>query len=59
MAAFIFKCLGTHLNIRHWLGDGGDLPENEYEVVKCAACTRLYFINRKTGDLPAAEKRNE
>ena len=59
MAAFVFKCPITHLNIQHWLDDGEDVPENEYEVVKCVACTRLHFINRKTGDLLGTAKKNE
>ena len=59
MAAFVFKCPITQLNIQHWLDDGEDVPENEYEVVKCVACTSLHFINRKTGDLLGTEKKNE
>ena len=58
MAAFVFKCPITQLNIQHRLDDGEDVPENEYEVVKCVACTRLHFINRKTGDLLGTEKKN-
>ena len=28
-----------------------DAPEDEYEGVICPACTRLHFVNRKTGRL--------
>ena len=42
MAAFVFKCPTIHLSIQHRLDDGENVPENEYEVVKCAACIRLH-----------------
>ena len=28
-----------------------DISENEYEGITCLACSRLHFINRKTGEL--------
>jgi hypothetical protein len=27
------------------------VPENQYEQITCPACTRLHFLNRKTGKL--------
>jgi hypothetical protein len=51
MAPFIFKCPETWMNVQHWLDEDDDGPDNEYEGVTCAACTRLHFINRKTGKL--------
>jgi hypothetical protein len=55
MAAFVFKCPNTCRNVQHWLDDDEDVPDNEYEVIKCAACARLHFINRRTGDLLGAK----
>ena len=40
------------MKVQHWLDGGEDTPDNEYESVVCKACTRLHFINRKTGRLP-------
>jgi hypothetical protein len=39
------------MNVQHWLDDDQDVPENEYEVITCQACTRLHLVNRKTGKL--------
>ncbi len=54
MAAFLFKCPNTYRKIQHWL-DEDHVPDNEYEIIKCAACSRLHLINRKTGDLLGAD----
>jgi hypothetical protein len=37
------------MNVQHWLDDDQDVPENEYEVITCLACTRLHLINRGVG----------
>ena len=55
MAAFVFKCPNACWNVQHGLDDDEDVPDNEHEVIKCAACARLHFINRRTGDLLGAE----
>lgn len=55
MAAFVFKCPNTWRDVQHWLDDDENVPDNEYEVIKCAACARLHSINRRTGDLLGAE----
>jgi hypothetical protein len=39
------------MNVQHWLDDDQDVPEDEYEVIACLACTRLHLINRKTGKI--------
>jgi hypothetical protein len=57
MAAFFFKCPNTCRNVPHWLDNDKDVPDNEYEVIKCAACAKLHFINRRTGALLGAESR--
>ena len=51
MAILIFTCPATRMNVQHWLEGGRDIQENQYESVICKACTRLHFINRKTGKL--------
>ena len=39
------------MSVQHWLDDDNDAQHGEYETVVCNACTRLHFINRKTGRL--------
>jgi len=39
------------MSVQHWLDDDNDAQNDEYETVVCNACTRLHFINRKTGRL--------
>jgi hypothetical protein len=39
------------MNVQHSLDDDPDVPENEYEVITCLACTKLHLINRKTGQI--------
>ena len=51
MSAFIFTCPTTKLNVQHWPENDEDISENEYEGITCLACSRLHFINRKTGEL--------
>jgi hypothetical protein len=51
MAAFIFTRPETSMKIQHWLDEDNDVRENEYEGIICPACTRLHFLNRKTGNV--------
>ena len=51
MAIHIFICPNTKLNVQLWLEGGADTPENEYRSIICQACTRLHFINPRTGKL--------
>ena len=51
MSGFIFTCPTTKLNVQHWPENDEDISENEYEGITCLACSRLHFINRKTGEL--------
>jgi hypothetical protein len=39
------------MNVQHWVDDDEDVPENEYEAVKCKACSGMHLVNRKTGKL--------
>jgi hypothetical protein len=32
------------MNVQHWLYDDQDVPENEYEVIACTACTKMHLI---------------
>jgi hypothetical protein len=50
MARFVFTCPATSMNVQHWLDDD-DASENRYDSITCPACTRLHFLNRKTGRL--------
>jgi hypothetical protein len=49
MAASLFTCPTTCLNVQHWLDDDENIAGNEYEWVVCRACSRLHLVNRKTG----------
>ena len=49
--AIIFKCPATSFNVQYELDDDPDIPDTEFEVVTCPACTRLHFLNRNTGKL--------
>jgi hypothetical protein len=51
MAPLLFTCPVTSMKVQHWLDDDQDAPENEYEAITCAACTRVHLLNRKTGKL--------
>jgi hypothetical protein len=46
----IFVCPRTHLNVQHRT-DRAVAHEHEYEAVTCPACSRLHFVNRRTGRL--------
>ena len=47
----LFTCPVTGMSVQHWLDDDNDAQHDEYETVVCNACTRLHFINRRTGRL--------
>jgi hypothetical protein len=51
MGTMLFTCPVTEMSVQHWLDDDNDAQHDEYETVVCNACTRLHFINRKTGRL--------
>jgi hypothetical protein len=51
MGAFVFTCPIIKLKVQHWLDEDDDVPENEFQGLACPACTRLHFVNRKTGKL--------
>lgn len=51
MAPFLFTCPTTLMKVQHWLDTDVFVSEDEYEQVSCPACSRLHFLNRKTGRL--------
>ncbi len=51
MAQFAFTCPATSMSVQHWLDDNDEGSENRYDSITCPACTRLHFLNRKTGKL--------
>jgi hypothetical protein len=51
MGHLVFRCPATSMNVQHWLDEDDAVRENEYEGIICPACTRLHFLNRKTGKL--------
>jgi len=52
MATFIFSCPNTGLNVQHSFDDDDeDVPDTEYEAMTCPGCTRIHFVNLKTGKL--------
>jgi hypothetical protein len=51
MANFVFRCPVTGFNVQHQSDEDDDVRENEYEGIICPACTRLHFLNRKTGKI--------
>jgi hypothetical protein len=56
MAAFVFKCPQTSMMVQHWLDRDDDVRENEYEGFTCPACSKLHFLNRKTGKGPGDQE---
>jgi hypothetical protein len=46
----IFVCPRTDLKVQHRM-IRVDAGEHEYEAVSCPACTRLHFVNCKSGKL--------
>ncbi len=51
MPHFIFRCPATGLNVQEWIDDEDGASDNEFLGLICRACTRLHFVNRKTGKL--------
>jgi hypothetical protein len=51
MANSVFKCPVTGFNVQHELDDDKDVLDNEFKAIKCRACMKVHFINRKTGKL--------
>lgn len=59
MAHLIFRCPATSLNVQHWRPDSPAAHTHDdaeaYEAVTCPACTKLHFLNKRTGRLLGQE----
>ena len=51
MEKLVFTCPVTGLIVQHWLDEVDAVLKDEYVGVQCQACTKLHFINKKTGKL--------
>ena len=50
MAAVLYRCPDTGLNVQGWFADDGAASEGEvYEAMTCPACTRVHLVNPATG----------
>lgn len=50
MPAFLFRCPTTGLRVQGWIADDPtERDENSYDAITCAVCTRIHFVNPKTG----------
>ena len=50
MAAFLYRCLNTALNVQGWVADDPTEGKAEtYEPLTCTACTQVHLVNPKTG----------
>jgi hypothetical protein len=49
MAALIYRCPVTGLNVQAWLADDASEEGEVYETVTCLACTQVHLVNRSTG----------
>jgi len=59
MAPTVFTCPATNTRVQHWLDAEDDVPNNEYDVIKCNACAGLNLINRKTGMLLGQQRKGQ
>jgi hypothetical protein len=51
MEKVVFTCPVTRLSVQHWLDEAEAVLKDEYVGIQCQACTKLHFINKKTGKL--------
>ena len=50
MAAFLFRCPNTGLNVQGWLAEIVETEDaDRYELVTCLACGQGHVVNTKTG----------
>jgi hypothetical protein len=58
MAAFLYRCPTTGLNVQGWFADEvGDNEETTYETVTCLASTQVRLVNRLTGGVLGSDDR--
>jgi hypothetical protein len=50
MAAVIYRCPTTGLNVQAWFADSPSDNDGEtFEVLTCTACKQSHLVNPKTG----------
>lgn len=56
MAAFLYRCPNTGLNVQGWIADDpAERADESYEAIACTACTRVHLVNPKTGKVLGAD----
>ena len=56
MAAFIYRCPNTGMNVQGWVADDPTEGEGDiYQSITCTICTRLHLIDPKTGRVLGAD----
>ncbi len=48
MGTFLFRCPNTKLHVQGLVDDVADHQE-AYAAVECIACSRVHYVNPKTG----------
>ena len=57
MAAFIYRCPNTGMNVQGWVADDPSEGESEtYQAVLCTICTQAHLVNPKTGKVLGADE---
>ena len=49
MPPFLYRCPNTGQRVQGFIADDPTEDEGEFEAVVCTACTRLHWVNTKTG----------
>jgi len=57
MAAFLFRCPNTGLNVQGWSADEISADEADtYESVTCIACQQAHLVNPATGKVLSSDE---
>jgi hypothetical protein len=49
MAAFIFRCPRTDMNVQGYIADDPTEDTSEYLPIECLVCRGVHLVNPKTG----------
>jgi len=55
VAAFIFRCPDTGMNVQGWVAEDPDDVTDSYESISCLICKRAHLVNPKTGKVLGAD----
>jgi hypothetical protein len=56
MAAFLYRCPNTGLNVQGWVADDpAERGTGTYESFTCTACLQLHAVNPATGKVLGAD----